>query len=64
MDTLTPNGTPSLIDCDKLVIEGKVEFAAGVVINLVGNKPGLINQTQILCSINTDVWFNKHRFCV
>jgi UDP-N-acetylglucosamine pyrophosphorylase len=32
MDTLTPNGTPSLIACDKLVVEGKVEFAAGVVI--------------------------------
>eukprot|EP00928_Gymnodinium_smaydae_P020923 TRINITY_DN180_c0_g1_i3.p1 TRINITY_DN180_c0_g1~~TRINITY_DN180_c0_g1_i3.p1 ORF type:complete len:920 (+),score=241.01 TRINITY_DN180_c0_g1_i3:63-2822(+) len=32
MDTLTPNGTPSLINCDKLVIEGPVEFAAGVVI--------------------------------
>jgi hypothetical protein len=32
MDTLTPNGTPSLIDCNKLVIEGKVEFEADVII--------------------------------
>jgi len=32
MDTLTPNGTPSLIACNKLVIEGPIEFAAGVVI--------------------------------
>merc|ERR1719217_1003634 len=32
MDTLTPNGTPSLIGCNKLVIEDKVEFAPGVVI--------------------------------
>merc|ERR1712224_368367 len=32
MDTLTPKGTPSLIACDKLVIEGPVEFAAGVVL--------------------------------
>eukprot|EP00931_Biecheleriopsis_adriatica_P074422 TRINITY_DN4847_c0_g1_i1.p1 TRINITY_DN4847_c0_g1~~TRINITY_DN4847_c0_g1_i1.p1 ORF type:complete len:924 (-),score=235.81 TRINITY_DN4847_c0_g1_i1:153-2924(-) len=32
MDTLTPNGTPSLIGCEKLVVEGKVEFAKGVVI--------------------------------
>jgi len=32
MDTITPNGTPSLIACNKLVIEGKVDFAAGCVI--------------------------------
>merc|ERR1719161_1062783 len=32
MDTLTPTSTPSLIGCNKLVIEGKVEFADGVVI--------------------------------
>lgn len=32
METLTPNGTPSLIKCNKLVIEGMVEFAAGVII--------------------------------
>merc|ERR1719316_2220437 len=32
MDTLTPNGTPSLVGCNKLVIDGKVEFAAGVII--------------------------------
>merc|ERR1712032_1311629 len=32
MDTLIPNGPPSLIGCTKLVIEGELEFAAGVVI--------------------------------
>lgn len=32
MDRLIPNGVPSLIECNKLVIEGDVEFAAGVVI--------------------------------
>jgi UDP-N-acetylglucosamine pyrophosphorylase len=32
MDTLTPEGAPSLIDCKKLVIEGKMKFAKGVVI--------------------------------
>lgn len=32
MDTLIPNGVPSLIGCKQLVIEGTVEFAAGVVI--------------------------------
>merc|ERR1711990_1417836 len=32
MDTLIPNGPPSLIDCKELKIEGKVEFAAGVVV--------------------------------
>jgi len=32
MEELTPNGTPSLIGCKKLAIEGKVVFAAGVVI--------------------------------
>merc|ERR1712186_319603 len=32
METLTPNGTPSLIGCNKLVIEGEVVFAKDVVI--------------------------------
>merc|ERR1712136_381615 len=32
MDTLIPQGVPSLIGCDKLVVEGPVEFASGVVI--------------------------------
>jgi len=32
METLTPNGVPSLINCAKLVIEGPVEFAAGTII--------------------------------
>jgi len=31
MDTIIPNGVPSLKHCDKLVIKGEVEFAAGVV---------------------------------
>merc|ERR1712226_953628 len=31
MDTIIPNGVPSLKNCDKLVIKGEVEFAAGVV---------------------------------
>merc|ERR1719199_2137274 len=31
LQTLVPNGPPSLIGCDKLAIEGKVAFAAGVV---------------------------------
>merc|ERR1711979_140389 len=30
MDTIIPNGVPSLKNCDKLVIKGEVEFAAGV----------------------------------
>merc|ERR1719265_1928528 len=32
MDTIIPNGVPSLKACTKLVIVGEVEFAAGVVI--------------------------------
>merc|ERR1712083_1124755 len=32
MDTIIPNGVPSLKDCKKLVIEGEVEFEAGVVV--------------------------------
>merc|ERR1711967_70122 len=32
MDTLIPNGVPSLLYCTSLKIEGAVEFAAGVVI--------------------------------
>merc|ERR1712226_1770234 len=31
MDKLTPSGPPSLINCNKLVIEGDVEFAPGIV---------------------------------
>merc|ERR1712159_938926 len=32
MDTLIPNGVPSLIGCTKLTIKGPVEFEAGVVL--------------------------------
>merc|ERR1711957_198378 len=32
-DTLIPNGVPSLKNCSKLVIEGEIEFAAGVILN-------------------------------
>merc|ERR1719265_1736639 len=32
MDTIIPNGVPSLKDCSKLTIKGEVEFAAGVVV--------------------------------
>merc|ERR1719388_498181 len=32
MDTLIPDGPPSLKDCTKLTIKGEVEFAAGVVV--------------------------------
>merc|ERR1712174_88609 len=32
MDTLIPNGVPSLKDCSKLVIEGEIEFAPGVIV--------------------------------
>jgi len=32
MDTLIPNGPPSLIDCTSMKIEGKMEFAAGVIV--------------------------------
>mmetsp|Transcript_50795 Transcript_50795/g.151993 ORF Transcript_50795/g.151993 Transcript_50795/m.151993 type:complete len:467 (+) Transcript_50795:82-1482(+) len=32
MEKLIPHGPPSLIDCKKLVVEGDVAFAAGVVI--------------------------------
>jgi len=30
MDTIIPNGVPSLKNCDKMTIKGEVEFAAGV----------------------------------
>jgi UDP-N-acetylglucosamine pyrophosphorylase len=32
MEKMIPNGPPSLIDCKKLVVEGEVTFAKGVVI--------------------------------
>merc|ERR1711948_234745 len=32
MDTIIPNGVPSLKDCTKLKIEGEVEFSAGVIL--------------------------------
>jgi len=32
MDTLIPNGVPSLKKCNKLTIKGEVEFEAGVVV--------------------------------
>merc|ERR1711920_1070362 len=32
MDTMIPNGVPSLKDCSKCVIKGEVEFEAGVVL--------------------------------
>jgi len=32
MDKMIPNGPPSLLNCSKLVVEGNVVFAAGVVI--------------------------------
>jgi UDP-N-acetylglucosamine pyrophosphorylase/quinol monooxygenase YgiN len=32
MDKLIPEGAPSLIDCEKLVVEGPVTFAKGVVV--------------------------------
>merc|ERR1712100_657710 len=32
MDTIIPNGVPSLKECNKLTIKGEVEFAAGVVV--------------------------------
>merc|ERR1711988_731267 len=32
MDTLIPNGVPSLIKCSKMVVKGLCEFAAGVVV--------------------------------
>merc|ERR1719487_1535417 len=31
-DTLIPNGVPSLVGCNSMKIEGKIEFAAGVVV--------------------------------
>jgi len=31
MDAMIPNGPPSLIGCDKLVVEGKITMAAGCV---------------------------------
>jgi UDP-N-acetylglucosamine pyrophosphorylase len=31
METLIPNGPPSLLECTKLTVKGEVEFAAGVV---------------------------------
>lgn len=58
METLTPNGVPSLINCSKLVIEGAVEFAAGTIIegevtitNASGEKktagPGTLKDTKV-----------------
>jgi len=32
MDTMIPNGVPSLVACDSLKITGPIEFAAGVII--------------------------------
>merc|ERR1712032_1316420 len=32
MDTLIPNGVPSLIGCSSMKVEGPIEFAAGVVV--------------------------------
>jgi len=32
MDTIIPNGVPSLKECDKLTIKGEVEFEAGVIV--------------------------------
>merc|ERR1711966_266965 len=32
MDTLIPNGVPSLIACDKMTIKGKVVFEKGVIV--------------------------------
>lgn len=32
MDAMIPNGPPSLIKCDKIVVEGNVVFEAGVVV--------------------------------
>merc|ERR1712178_35372 len=32
MDTIIPNGVPSLKECNKLTINGEVEFAAGVTV--------------------------------
>jgi UDP-N-acetylglucosamine pyrophosphorylase len=32
MDTLIPNGPPSLIDCKSLKVEGPMEFASGVIL--------------------------------
>merc|ERR1719359_482951 len=32
MDTLIPNGVPSLIGCNKMTIKGRCEFASGVVV--------------------------------
>merc|ERR1712083_903194 len=43
MDTIIPNGVPSLKNCDALKIEGEVEFAAGVVCK---GKVAFINKGQ------------------
>merc|ERR1719329_1905755 len=32
MDTLIPNGVPSLIGCNSMKIEGRCEFASGVIV--------------------------------
>jgi len=32
MDTLIPNGPPSLLECTSMKIEGKMEFAVGVIV--------------------------------
>jgi UDP-N-acetylglucosamine pyrophosphorylase len=32
MDTLIPNGVPSLIDCESMKVAGKMEFAEGVIV--------------------------------
>merc|ERR1711907_162175 len=32
MDTLIPNGVPSLVDCTSMKVEGEIEFAAGVIV--------------------------------
>merc|ERR1719210_2600658 len=44
METLTPNGVPSLVNCKKLVIEGDVVFAANVIIegDVIIKGPGTV----------------------
>eukprot|EP00927_Polykrikos_kofoidii_P019484 TRINITY_DN1910_c0_g1_i5.p1 TRINITY_DN1910_c0_g1~~TRINITY_DN1910_c0_g1_i5.p1 ORF type:complete len:483 (-),score=99.80 TRINITY_DN1910_c0_g1_i5:58-1506(-) len=43
METLIPNGSPSLKHCDKLTVEGECEFAAGAICK---GDVGLINASQ------------------
>eukprot|EP00992_Anisonema_acinus_P014115 TRINITY_DN9107_c0_g1_i2.p1 TRINITY_DN9107_c0_g1~~TRINITY_DN9107_c0_g1_i2.p1 ORF type:complete len:520 (+),score=162.91 TRINITY_DN9107_c0_g1_i2:52-1611(+) len=49
LDSLIPNGVPSLVGCKKLKVSGKVEFAAGSVVE---GEVTISNSTSTLQTVN------------